>query len=172
MTTLAASRAPSPWVSPFTLGLGVAAGLAGLVTLAAPSVRLPILALVFVAAAVFDVRTLRIPNWLTAAAALFALLTAGGAWQGMLLGALVAAFAGGVLLLLARGGFGMGDVKLLAVAGATTGMQAIPLLLFATAVAGGGIALVAILALRDGRRVIPYGPAIAAGALVAMLSTT
>lgn len=121
--------------------------------------------------AVIDVRTRRIPNWLTLgtmAAALVAgivdghaLSTAGGALAAGGL-ALVAAVA-------ARGAFGMGDVKLLAAGGAVVGIERVTALVLITAVAGGMLALVLLLLYRRRDVTMPYGPAIACGSTLAFL---
>ena len=67
-------------------------------------------------AAVIDVQTRRIPNWLTAAAFLLAIGLA--AWQDnlvpALLGAALCLVVGIAIAALARGAFGGGDVKLMA----------------------------------------------------------
>ena len=121
--------------------------------------------------AVIDVRTRRIPNWLTLgtmAAALAASIveghvfsTAGGALAAGGL-ALVAAVA-------ARGAFGMGDVKLLACGGAVVGIERVAALVLITAVAGGVLALVLLLVHRRRDVTMPYGPAIACGCTLAFL---
>ncbi len=67
-----------------------------------------------------------------------------------------------------RRGMGGGDVKLAALLGAIAGMPGV----FETlgvAVFGGACAAVALMVMRRGRGAIPYGPFLAAGAVVAML---
>jgi leader peptidase (prepilin peptidase)/N-methyltransferase len=87
-----------------------------------------------------------------------ALLAAGGA------GALIAA-----IVLLSRGGMGGGDIKLAALIGAFLGWPGVAVALFLGFMAGGlvGIGLLA-LRLRGRKDAIPFGPALAAGALVAL----
>jgi prepilin peptidase CpaA len=113
--------------------------------------HLPALVLL-ASAALFDLRTRRIPNALTLTLAIGGLLhgalSGGGAsvlWGA--LGSLAAlALAVGVLYLpFAAGLIGGGDVKLLAAAAAWLGVAAIPPLLVATALAGGGLSIVGYL---------------------------
>ncbi|WP_263378064.1 A24 family peptidase [Granulicella paludicola] len=97
-----------------------------------------------VIAAVFDIRSRRVPNLLTGPCFLAALglhLALGG-WHGML-NALLASLACGVVFFLfyLAGGMGAGDVKLIAVAGGFAGLSAVPILLVFTALAGGAMAL-------------------------------
>jgi Flp pilus assembly protein protease CpaA len=130
---------------------------------------------VWVAAAI-DVRTRRIPNWLTGgalavvivvgAASGALLATLGGAALGLLSGVVVAVLAGRT-----TGGFGGGDVKLMAYGGGALGIGAVPAFLFWMSLAGGVIALAVIFARRRAARglTMPYGPAIAAGMTVTLL---
>ena len=96
-------------------------------------------------ACVFDVRTRRIPNWLTlgsAAAALVFHLVRGG-WPGA--GTSVAGWAVGVALLLAPyalGGMGGGDVKLVGALGAWLGPVDTFWLAMYTGIAGAVAAIV------------------------------
>lgn len=106
-----------------------------------------------IAAAASDVRSRRIPNVLTVggfciALALRSFLGAGAVGAG-LLGALLGLCIG--LLMLALGGFGGGDVKLLAAVGAFTGPQGFLIAFALTAVIGGVMAL-AEAAVRGGLR--------------------
>src|SRR5579863_1571327 len=105
------------------------------------------------AAAVCDVQSRRIPNWLTGALALAAIVVhAIGGWKAL---AVALAIMAGMTLLgtlvYARGGIGGGDVKL-AIAGA--GLLSYPLFipfLIYTAIAGGALAVL-YLAFRPGSR--------------------
>ncbi len=74
--------------------------------------------------------------------------------------------AWGYHLLTGREGMGGGDIKLLAMIGAFLGWQAIPVVIFLSAVTGSIVGIVA-LALRGANRhtAIPYGPFLAGGAL-------
>lgn len=95
-----------------------------------------------------DLRSRRIPNALTGAAALAGIALHG--WDGGLAGlgsATLACLIAGSLFLLPyiAGGMGAGDVKLMAALGAVSGLHALPSLLLATAVSGGLVALIAVL---------------------------
>ena len=127
------------------------------------------------AAAVIDIRTRRVPNALTGAtvAAGVAIATAGIGTTGI-----VAAIAGGLVglaLLLPGyiwGGTGGGDVKLLAALGTLLGPDRIIVAFFATAISGGLIALAtALLRRRFRNEAFAYAPAIAVGAIVALVRT-
>lgn len=101
------------------------------------------LSIVVFAAAVTDLRSRRIPNWLTFPA-LPAGLTAQAVFgDGLLAGVLgaIAAFAP-MLLLFAIGARGAGDVKLFTAAGAFTGVRSILPLFVIVALVGGAAALI------------------------------
>jgi len=156
-----------------------------------------VLALGLGIAVVMDVRTRRIPNWLTAgiAAAGFGIAAGGGP-----ISPLQAAFGmlTGLLLMLPGhviGATGAGDVKLMAAVGAVLGTGSVVRAFLFTALAGGVFAI--IIALRRGRlqqtvadttRLVTkpsvarvaieasnranrfaYGPAIAAGTMLSMV---
>lgn len=124
------------------------------------------------AAVTSDLRTRKIPNRITisAAAAGLALAALHGGWYG-----LAASIAGAVLGFLFfafffwMGGMGGGDVKLMAAFGALLGPSAIVPAAVLAAMAGGLMAIVALLAPRH-VRTIPYAPAIVAGAWLALLA--
>ena len=105
------------------------------------------LAVLLLLAAWTDLRTRRIPNWLTGGvAALYPIhLIVGPALSGWL-GAVGAAFA--VLLvglaLFARGAIGGGDVKLIAGVTLWAGVDHLALFALVTSLAGGGLALLSI----------------------------
>jgi prepilin peptidase CpaA len=165
----------------------------------------PISLVLFVAllalAAWSDVRTRRIPNVLTVsgfaiALALHSFVGGAAVWSG-LMGASIALVIG--LLLLATGGMGGGDAKLLIMVGAFLGPQGFLMALLLTTLAGGALALAwshrfgmltetirhsgslalhwATLGRSGSRRTlatpgvldIPFGVAIAAGALATLL---
>jgi prepilin peptidase CpaA len=123
------------------------------------------------AATVFDFRRREIPDtislmllgWAVAATA-FDLHDVG--WGAMGWGFLL----GGVLgaLLFRLGGFGGGDVKLLAALGAALGFEEFLRVLFFIAIAGGVLSVVALV---RGKRDLAYGPAIALGLLFAVIVT-
>lgn len=100
--------------------------------------------LISMGAAAIDVKTAKVPNWLTSGAIVTGLLARAllAGWHGMAAGLLGALFGGGVLFLpfLARG-IGGGDVKLMAAVGAWVGMRHALALILATAIAGGVLAV-------------------------------
>jgi prepilin peptidase CpaA len=93
----------------------------------------------------FDVRSRRIPNWLTYGGLIMACISrfAWGGWNGTKEGLLGAALGGGIffLLFLVRG-MGGGDVKLMAAVCGWVGYHGSLTVLIATALAGGVLALV------------------------------
>ena len=131
------------------------------------------MALILVPVAVIDLRTRRIPNKITAPAAVLAIalgtaLNPGGEWGRLLAGVL----AGGFLLvaaLIKPGGMGMGDVKLLGVMGLFLGAP-VAIALFIALVAS--VLTGAVLATQKGVRAarkttIPFGPYLALGGIIA-----
>lgn len=147
--------------------------------LLAPPWLFAALAALLVAAALEDLIRLRISNilcLLVALGAIAAAVIAGptlGLWQNALVCALllgIGTFAFG------RGWMGGGDVKMLAALGLWTDLGAAPALLAAIGIAGGLAALVSILSRlvipAEGswkKRQIPYGVAIAIGAIALFL---
>lgn len=137
--------------------------------------------MVVTVAAFTDLRSRRIPNWLTLPSLAAGLVTCGmlhgldGLWRS-------AAGAGLAVLLLAAlcflRGMGWGDLKLCAAVGAWIGPGQMLFVLVATAIAGGLMAMVALLWRGIGSRLparltiddpaafkLPYAPAIAVGTL-------
>ncbi len=119
------------------------------------------------AAAFCDVRNRRIPNWLTGALALAAIVVhALGGWKSLAVA--LAVMAGMTLLgtlVYARGGIGGGDVKL-AIAG--SGLLSYPLFipfLLYTAVAGGALAVLYLIFRPGSRPLLSRTLRIAAGGL-------
>ena len=161
-------------------------------------VSLAVLAAGLTAAVLIDIRSRRIPNWLTALIASAGFVMAVGGVSGLTLGQAALGCAAGLLLMLpghALGATGAGDVKLMAAVGAILGPSMIVTAFLATALAGGAFAV--IVAVRRGRlqatlagtrqliasptqgkeaiesagrsNRFAYGPAIAVGTLVAVL---
>jgi prepilin peptidase CpaA len=120
-------------------------------------------ALLVAAAAAVDIYKREIPDSIPAAILILALASTGFHWTRIgwvsLLAGLSLTFLIG-LALFKLGGFGGGDVKLLAAIGALLGPRASFSLLFYTALAGGVLALVAKY---RKQKDIPYAPAIALG---------
>lgn len=97
--------------------------------------------------------------------------------QGRLLDATLSAIgAGGAFLLIAilsRGGMGGGDVKLAALMGAFLGWPMIAVALMLAFLLGAGTGLLLLALRRDTRKTaIPFGPAMAVGAVVALFAGT
>jgi leader peptidase (prepilin peptidase)/N-methyltransferase len=126
--------------------------------------------------ALIDAEHRIIPNTLTAAAAAAALTIAAITDPGSLPERLIAAgAAGGAFLavaLVAPGGMGMGDVKLVAVLGLYLGTGVVPAL-FIALIAGclAGLGVMARQGVARGRHTaIPFGPFLALGGLVAVFA--
>jgi prepilin peptidase CpaA len=145
------------------------------------------------AAALCDVRSRRIPNWLTGAIALAAIaVNALGGWKTLAIA--VGVMAGLTLLgtlVYARGGIGGGDVKLaVSCSGLLSYPLFIPFLLY-TAIAGGALAVLYLVfrpgsrpslsrtvvlaagglqGISDRRETLPYALAFAIGAILVALS--
>jgi prepilin peptidase CpaA len=161
-------------------------------------VLLGVLAAGLAAAVLIDVRSRRIPNWLTAVMAAAGFLMAVGGFSGLTLTQAALGFATGLLLMLpghALGATGAGDVKLMAAIGAIVGPSTVFSAFLATAVAGGLLAVFVAFrrgrlhATLDGTRQLiasptqgkqavesagksnrfAYGPAIAVGTMIAVL---
>jgi prepilin signal peptidase PulO-like enzyme (type II secretory pathway) len=142
-------------------GLGVAWSLAQLL-------------LVFLAC--FDFVTHRIPNLVTLPAMGVVLVLRGVFVPGTLPEALIAGAAGFggffLLVIVTRGGFGMGDAKLVGLLGLLLGTALLPAL-FVGIVAGGVASAIVALAKPGGRKqAIAYGPYLCFGAALAILAFT
>jgi prepilin peptidase CpaA len=124
-------------------------------------------------AAVIDLRTRRVPNGLTGASAAVGLaLAISGVGR---IGVAASLIGGGIGLALMLPGYlfgstGGGDVKLLAAIGTLVGPDRIFVAYFGMAIAGGLLAVATALARRRFRnQTFAYAPAIALGAIVAVL---
>ena len=139
-----------------------------------------VLAAGLIAGSVIDLRTLRLPDWVTLPLAAAGIIIAHVLAWGDGLERLLAAVTGFVILALVRDvyfrwrqrhGLGLGDAKLLAAAGAWTGLAALPaVVLWACALALAAVAAWA----SSGQRVtsataIPFGPFLAAGTWIVWL---
>jgi len=131
---------------------------------------------IIVAAAVYDLRERRIPNFLTVAATVLAL--AAHCWAGGYDGLTIwfwglLAGAGLLMIPFAMGGMGAGDVKLLACAGSMLGATQVFYVFVASSLLGALLALPALAArMQKAReagapaRHIPYGLPLAVGVLL------
>ena len=162
------------------------------------SVATGVLVAGLLAATVIDLRSRRIPNALTAAMALTGAALAASGLSGVTIAASLAGCLLGLLLMLpghALGATGAGDVKLMAAVGAILGWQMVFPAFLCTSIAGGVLALIVAVKRRrltatltqTGRLVaapgaaprairaatgasrFAYGPAIAAGSIIAVL---
>ena len=94
--------------------------------------------------AVIDLRTRRVPNWLTVSTATSGLALAGLGWTGQTVATAAAGCGLGLLMMLPGyifGKTGGGDVKLFAAFGTLLGPRPIAMAFFYTAIAGGLLAL-------------------------------
>lgn len=119
--------------------------------------------LLLIVATVFDLRTREIPDWISTAIAILAVVAAATGWLGI---GLVLVSIGGVLgltigyLLFRFTKLGGGDAKLIAALGMLVGPVGLLIVLFGMAIAGGALSLFAML---RGQRDYAYVPAITAG---------
>jgi prepilin signal peptidase PulO-like enzyme (type II secretory pathway) len=141
-----------------------------------PAWYLAVLALyacLLLALAVYDARHQRIPNAAVypgiAAGLVLALVQPIGPWWSFVGAGVFAGVTLGLLALL-TGGVGMGDAKLAALIGLVVGWPAVLVALFAAFAIGAISGLLLIAVGRIGRRQpVPFGPALAAGAVVGLL---
>ena len=94
--------------------------------------------------AVYDVRSRRIPNFITFPAILagLAVHAALGGWRQFATAAVAGLLCGfSFLIFYLAGGMGAGDVKLITAAGCLAGLNLVPHLLILTALAGGAMAV-------------------------------
>jgi leader peptidase (prepilin peptidase)/N-methyltransferase len=138
---------------------------------------------VLLALAAIDLDVRRLPNAIvlpsTAAAIVWvaAASAVDGAWgvlrTSLLCGA--AAFTLFFLIALVSGGMGMGDVKLAAFIGVVTGRfgwEVTVAAVFAAFLVGGGLGIVLLVAGKGRKAKMPFGPAMAIGAVVALFAGT
>jgi len=115
----------------------------------------------------------RIPNAIVIPSIVAVLLLSwlqGGGWTAVA-GMFVAAAAGVVARVAASGGFGAGDVKLLAYGGAVVGLAGVGSLLLGTAISGGALGIAYLM--RAGRgATVPYGVAITLGLGLALATAS
>jgi leader peptidase (prepilin peptidase) / N-methyltransferase len=171
-------RASVAWARAHPLGSLLAFGIAALVFArygfsAGGLIAGPVSGLLVVLSLI-DIESRRLPNAivLPAAAVVLAarLATAPDHWRAWLGAALGAAALLLACALASSGGFGLGDVKLTLLLGATLGGAVLPALLLGTV---SGAAAASVLLARRGRpalrTTIPYGPFLAFGAIATAL---
>lgn len=129
---------------------------------------MPLFAVIW--ATVVDLIRREIPDWISAALVLWAIIAESLGflpfpWDSLILGCATGLLAGAIGFRLRS--FGGGDVKLLAGLGAGIGFSATWTLLFWTALAGGMLGLIAKC---RGERELAFAPAIAAGLLAVIVS--
>jgi len=123
---------------------------------------------ILVAAAVWDVKTRRIPHVFPILLLVWAVVARACGfqapdWPGLAWGLAVGLLVG--VLSFAAGAMGGGDAKLLAALGAVLGPVAMVLVFVCVAVVGG---VLAVAALCRGRKSMVYGPAVAVGYALAV----
>ena len=148
----------------YLIVVGVAIGLEPLVSLLVAGL------MPMVVAAGIDIYTHRLPNGLIAQSAsvvVFAVLWPGFAISliNPLLGAVLGAMPLLAVHLVAPAAMGFGDVKAMGVLGALIGLMHWPSVVLALALACGGSAIYGLL---RRRKVVPLGPGLVAGSLVAV----
>jgi prepilin peptidase CpaA len=107
--------------------------------------------------AVYDVRSRRVPNFLTGPAFLFglALHASLGGWRDLRSAALAALISGFIFLIFyLAGGMGAGDVKLIIAVACIAGLPRVGPLLILTSLAGGVMALVLVISRRRFRETV------------------
>ena len=132
-------------------------------------------AVFLLAIAIYDARWQRIPNRAVYPAAAAALVLAffqpAGPWWNFVLAGL---FAGALLLgisIVSRGGLGIGDAKLAVLIGLMAGWPSVIAALFVAFAGGAVVGLLLLATGRIGRREpLPFGPALAAGAIVGIFA--
>jgi prepilin peptidase CpaA len=123
-----------------------------------------------VAAAIADLRQREIPDLISVALVVWAVTATALGWSGHGWLSLTAGLGLGLtigLVLFWLGGFGGGDAKILAALGATLGARDLFAVLFYVAIAGGALAVVALV---RRQRDIAYVPAIALGFLAFVIA--
>ncbi len=121
-----------------------------------------------VGAAVSDVRRLRVPGWWSLGGIALGLIAAALHGLARLEGSLLGLAVGALLLLpfVVKGWAGPADSLLLAAVGAWEGWAFALLAGLCTSLAGLVLALIAV---RRGKRIVPYVPAIAVGTAIAFV---
>lgn len=128
----------------------------------------PVIMLLLAIASITDLRRRQVPTWITLGGSGAGLLVAAASgWEALQL-SMVGLAVGGLLLLpfVLAGGLGEGDALLLATVGTWHGWQFVLWTAWWAALIGAGLALIAW---SRRQRVFPYVPAVAVGAVLALL---
>lgn len=130
----------------------------------------PVIGVLLIVATVTDLRRREVPGWLTFGGIRAGLLVAAAHGSDALPLSLIGLAVGGLLLLpfVILRGFGAADALLLATIGVWQGWQFVLWTAWWAALCGAGLA---VLAWWRGQRTLPYVPAIAAGATLALLGS-
>lgn len=126
--------------------------------------------IVLLAATVCDLRRMEIPDAVPLVLLVVAIVARIAGWSDQSWLSMASGWALGLaigVVLFSLGGFGGGDVKVLASVGAAVGVTALGSVLFYTAIAGG---IIAVAAAMRGLRYVPYAPAITAGFIVSWIT--
>ncbi len=156
------------------VALGLVAGAGMRYRTAGETAVVAVYIAVLVTCAATDLMSFRVPNVVTYPAALFAFLAAafmphGDLREALIGGALSAGFML-IVLVVSRGGMGLGDVKLSVFVGLALGWPLVGDSLFLMALAGGVVAVVLLATgLRSRKDPIPYAPFISGAAIAVIL---
>ncbi len=153
---------------------GLMAGVVWRFGVSLPALRYEVLAFALLVVFFTDLEHQIIPNAVTypGIAAGLALSAATGAFVPSLVAAVAAGLVFLILGVVSRGGMGGGDVKLAAMIGAFLGTPAVIVALFLAVALGAAAGLVLLaLRLRSRKDMIPFGPAMAAGAMIAVFGS-
>lgn len=153
---------------------GLMAGVVWRFGLSLAALRYGVLAFALLVVFFTDLEHQIIPNAVTYPGIVAGLALSAAAGQAA--ASLVAAAAAGMVFLLlgiiSRGGMGGGDIKLAAMIGAFLGTPAVIVALFLAVALGAAAGLVLLaLRLRSRKDMIPFGPAMAAGAMIAVFGS-
>jgi leader peptidase (prepilin peptidase) / N-methyltransferase len=171
----ACGRAISPrYLLVETIMGGLAAGVVWRFGFSPAALRYGVLAFALLVVFFTDLEHQIIPNAVTYPGIVAGLALSAAAGQ-LVPSAVAAAAAGLVFLVLgvvSRGGMGGGDIKLAAMIGAFLGAPAVVVALFLAVALGASAGLVLLaLRLRSRKDMIPFGPAMAAGAMIAVFGS-
>ena len=142
--------------------------------LSVPSLVLTLFATALLMVSFIDLEHKIVPDVITLPGILMGILASLCLTQVGIASALIGTCLGGglffLIAVLSRGGMGGGDIKLVAMIGAFLGWQAVLVTIFLGALCGAMVGVSLMLLKRKGRKdPLPFGPFLAAGALIAMI---